>query len=99
TEVLKGGLVVAPAAPTLACEYVEDAVYREALRAADIVLPDSGAMVLFWNVCALFRGRPRLQRLSGLRLIDALVASDEVQKRRSFWVTPSEKEAAANVAW
>jgi exopolysaccharide biosynthesis WecB/TagA/CpsF family protein len=98
-ETLRGGLIVAPAGPTMAGEYVENAAYRAALTIADVVLPDSGAMVLFWNVRALFTARPRLRRLSGLRLLDALLADGEVRRRRTFWVMPSVAESEANVAW
>ena len=42
---LSGGLVVVPAAPALV-EIVRDSEYREAARSADLVLTDSGFMVL-----------------------------------------------------
>lgn len=96
---LAGGLSVAPAGPTMAGEWLNDPVYRAALLSADVVLPDSGAMVLFWNLRALFTRAPRIRRLSGLRLFDALLASPDLRERKTFWVMPNELEQAANVAW
>src|SRR4051794_644821 len=79
-EALRGGLTVAPAGPTMADEWVSDAAYREALLSAAVVLPDSGAMVLFWNLRAFFTGAPRVPRLSGLRLFDALLTSPDLRE-------------------
>jgi UDP-N-acetyl-D-mannosaminuronic acid transferase (WecB/TagA/CpsF family) len=98
-EALRGGLTVAPAGPTMADEWVNDAAYRTALLSADVVLPDSGAMVLCWNVRALLTGAPRIRRLSGLRLFDALLAAPELGARRTFWVMPTEAEREQNAAW
>lgn len=98
-EALRGGLTVAPAGPTMADEWLNAPTYREALLTADLVLPDSGAMALFWNLRALFTGAPRIRRISGLRLFDALLSSPELDGRNTFWVMPTEFERDANLAW
>jgi UDP-N-acetyl-D-mannosaminuronic acid transferase (WecB/TagA/CpsF family) len=98
-EALRGGLTVAPAGPTMADEWVNDASYRAALLAADLVLADSGAMALFWNLRAVFTGAPRIRRISGLRLLDALLGVAELRERKTFWVMPGEPERDANLWW
>src|SRR5438552_3713795 len=43
-----GGLVVAPAAPSL-LDLCNDGDYREALLESDLAITDSGFMVMLWN--------------------------------------------------
>jgi N-acetylglucosaminyldiphosphoundecaprenol N-acetyl-beta-D-mannosaminyltransferase len=98
-ETLAGGLVVGPAAPTLAADFIGRHVYREAVRSADLVLPDSGAMVLCWNVRHGFAPARRLRRLSGLRFLHAMISDSRVWERGTFWVMPSAADRDANLAW
>ena len=92
---MEGGLTVAPSGPGLS-NLTDDDAYRESIENADLVLPDSGFMVLCWR---LLRGK-RLKRLSGLEFLKALIA-DEVFKSSDdqIWVMPDEVESEANRAW
>ncbi len=97
---LEGGLVLVPAAPPLAGDFLRDFQYRESLLNADFVLPDSGAMVLIWNLAHPFSPAKRLARLSGLEFIKALVVALSARPEvRSFWIMPNEREQAANLRW
>ena len=89
-------LVVAPSAPGLAVDLVHAPAYRHALQTADLVLTDSGFMVLLWR---LFTGEP-LPRHSGLKFLRAVLARTELKQPGAvFWVMPSATEAARNEAW
>jgi UDP-N-acetyl-D-mannosaminuronic acid transferase (WecB/TagA/CpsF family) len=97
---LKGGLVVVPAGPPLAGELITDTGYREALINADIVLPDSGAMVLGWNLRNAFASKRRIARLSGLKYLIVLLR--ELARRpdlKTFWIMPSVEDQDANLRW
>jgi len=97
---LAGGLVLAPAAPPLAADFLQDHSYREAILRADFVLPDSGAMVLLWNLGHRFSSAKTLSRLSGLEFLKSLVAKLAAQPEiRSFWIMPNEAEQSANLRW
>lgn len=95
----EGGLVVAPSGPGLAEDLLERAAYREALRSANLVIPDSGAMVLVWNLIRAGNSTARLSRVSGLAFLRAVFADDRVRTRKTFWVMPSQEEAEVNLAW
>src|SRR6185312_6493455 len=69
----EGGLLVVPAAPALK-ELPIHAAYREALLEADMVIPDSGFMVLIWNSI----DHRRVPRISGLTYLRALLQEQEV---------------------
>ncbi|MCC5834946.1 MAG: WecB/TagA/CpsF family glycosyltransferase [Opitutales bacterium] len=85
----RGGLLVAPSGPGLA-EVDRFPLYAEALRDADLVLIDSGALVLGW---ALMTGE-WLPRLSGYAFFDHLIASKGIDwAGDSLWVLPSVAEA------
>ncbi len=87
-----GGLVVLPSGPGMRT-LDSDAVYREALLGADYPLPDSGFMVLAWNLLH----RPRLKKLSGYKYIVALLDRKTLHEPgASFWVMPSAESAARN---
>ena len=91
-----GGLFVAPSAPGLAVDLVKSAAYREALTTADLVLTDSGFMVLLWRA---FTGE-KLPRHSGLKFIRAVLARPELKQPGAvFWVMPSADEDTRNRAW
>lgn len=89
-----GGLVVAPSGPGLAGDLTDEPAYRAALERADLVLTDSGFLVMLWR---LRTGR-RLPRHSGLAFLRAFLGAP-VCGRSVFWVMPSEKEAERNRAW
>lgn len=85
----EGGLLVAPSGPGLA-EIDRNPAYWDALRRADLLLMDSGALVLAW---ALLTGE-RLPRLSGYRFFDRLMRRTDIDwQRNSLWVLPSNAEA------
>lgn len=96
TQVLDGGLVVAPSGPGLAVDLVQAAAYRRALTTADLAVTDSGWMILLWRA----RTGEKLPRHSGLKLIRALLAVPELKAPGAiFWVMPSAAERDRNVAW
>lgn len=89
-------LVVAPSAPGLAVDLVQSSAYREALTTADLVLTDSGYMVLLWR---LFTGE-KLPRHSGLKFLRAVLARPELKEPGAiFWVMPSSEEDVRNRSW
>lgn len=92
----RGGLVVVPSGPGLAVDLVENADYRRALLEADLVIPDSGAMVLLWR---LLKGR-RMRRVSGLHFLWELFKRERVKEPgQIYWVHPDAEQAAVNQAW
>ncbi|HEY5892413.1 MAG TPA: WecB/TagA/CpsF family glycosyltransferase [Chthoniobacterales bacterium] len=97
---MTGGLVLAPSGPGIAYELVTNSCYRNALAAAKLVLPDSGAMVLAWNTLHGWQRSYRLARLSGLRYLRALIANRHFrQPGATFWVMPSENDLTENLEW
>lgn len=91
-----GGLVVAPSGPGLAVDLRKSPAYREALTTAELAITDSGYMVLWWR----FITGERLPRHSGLKLIRAVLAREELRAARAiFWVMPSEAEKVRNLGW
>jgi len=90
-----GGLLVVPAAPALV-KLSEDEDYRRALTSADMVIADSGAMVLLWRI---FAGR-RVERISGLKFLKRLVARlASHPDERVLWIVPSEQAHEKTIAW
>lgn len=91
-----GGLVVAPSAPGLAVDLLKSPSYREALTTADLAITDSGYMVMLWRLLT----REKLPRHSGLKLIRAVLAREDLKAPGAiFWVMPSAEECARNLAW
>lgn len=90
-----GGLLVAPAAPGLAVDLVQEPAYRAALEGADVVLTDSGFLVALWR---LRTGR-RLPRISGLAYLRAALAQAAGAGTRIFWVMPSDAERVRSRTW
>lgn len=89
------GLVVAPSG-TCFRRLQRDEVYRTAMTQADLVLPDSGFMVLLWR---LLRGQ-RLNRISGLAYLNELLGRDEFRRDRSvLWVLPNEEATRTTLNW
>jgi len=91
----EGRLVVAPAAPAL-CELGRDTAYRQALLEADLVLTDSGLLVLLWNTL----NRDTITRVSGLKYLRTLLSREELKEPgSSFWVMPSREAMERNLTW
>ena len=89
------GLIVAPSGSCFS-RLTEDAVYRTAMTQADLVLPDSGFMVLLWR---LLRGR-RITRISGLAYLKELLRRPELKgKGTVFWILPHEEAHEKTVTW
>ena len=77
-----GGLLVAPAAPSL-INLCRDEEYRRALLASDLAIADSGFMVLLWK---LFAGET-VPRISGLEHMKRLLEHESVRQPRAvLWV-------------
>ena len=92
---LRGGLVVAPAAPALTALSIDPA-YRQALTGADLSLTDSGLMVLLWR---LAQGE-KLPRVSGLRYLKGLLDAPALrQPGATLWVLPSADAKAKTLVW
>lgn len=91
----EGNFIVVPAAPKLV-DLAADAAYREAVEKSDFAITDSGFMVLLWNILA----GPRLSRISGLKLLRALLDGSALKEEgASFWIMPSPAELETNLAW
>ena len=91
----QGGLVVVPAAPALV-ELGRDSEYGKALLGADLVITDSGFMVLLWNLMMW----DDIHRVSGLEYLDLLLRRPEFkQSGAAIWVMPSHASLERNVAW
>jgi UDP-N-acetyl-D-mannosaminuronic acid transferase (WecB/TagA/CpsF family) len=90
-----GGLVIAPAGPSIIALQT-DAAYREAIAQADLAVADSGWMVVFWRI---LHGE-KLTRISGLKFFKRLLELPEVRTARNlFWVLPSDKAQVKTLAW
>ena len=91
----RGGLVVAPAAPALV-ELARDSEYRQALLEADLVITDSGFLVLLWNLM----NADRIHRVSGLEYLKLLLARREFEEPGvALWVMPSLASRERNLDW
>jgi exopolysaccharide biosynthesis WecB/TagA/CpsF family protein len=91
----KPGLVVAPSG-TCFKRMSEDAVYRTAMTNADLVLPDSGFMVLLWR---MLRGR-RIARVSGLAYLQELLRRPELgQSGAALWILPNDEAREKTARW
>ena len=91
----EGHFIVVPAAPALA-DLPTNAAYRESVEKSDFAITDSAFMVLLWK---FFTGQT-LPRISGLKLLRGLLASDELLKPgSSVWIMPSKLEMDVNLAW
>ena len=91
----KGGLITVPAAPALV-SIMKDSEYYDALLNSDIVIPDSGYMVLIWN----FFSRKKIYKLSGLEFINYFI--DNIQKIKGdnfILVNTSDKDGRINQAY
>ena len=68
---VKGGLMTVPAAPALYKHFLKDRLYYDSLLQSDVVIADSGYMVLIWNTFF----SPNVKRLSGLEFINQFIKS------------------------
>jgi UDP-N-acetyl-D-mannosaminuronic acid transferase (WecB/TagA/CpsF family) len=90
-----GNFVVVPAAPALV-DLTTDPAYRESVEKSDVAITDSGFMVLLWKGLT----GQSLPRISGLKLLRALLAGKELTRPgNSVWIMPSARETEVNVAW
>jgi len=90
-----GGLLVVPAAPALK-DLPVNSEYREALLAADMVIPDSAFMVIIWNVIQ----RKYMHRLSGLEYLRLLLKQSDVRAPgNTLWVMANPESARRNLEW
>lgn len=95
----RGGLVVAPSGPGLANDLPRDPAYARALAQADLVLPDSGLMTLWWNRRAK-NASDELQRISGLLFLKEFIRREaDGALRDSFWIMPDPAQDADNRRW
>jgi exopolysaccharide biosynthesis WecB/TagA/CpsF family protein len=89
------GLIVAPSG-TCFRRLQRDEVYRRAMTSADLILPDSGFMVLLWR---LLRGK-RITRISGLAYLRELFGRADFRQDRSvIWVLPDESARDQALPW
>jgi len=94
-RMLRGGLLVVPAAPALK-DLPTHSNYRQAILSADIAIPDSAFMVLAWN----FLEGDDLRRVSGLEYLKALLAHADVRAPgKTLWVMAGERSSRRNLAW
>ncbi len=94
-----GGLVVAPSGPGLANDLPRDPSYARALLRADLVLPDSGLMALWWNRRAK-DAADQLRRISGLLFLKEFIRREAGGAlRKSFWIMPDPAQDEDNRKW
>jgi UDP-N-acetyl-D-mannosaminuronic acid transferase (WecB/TagA/CpsF family) len=94
-RMMRGGLLVVPAAPALR-EMERDPLYSEALVEADLAIPDSAFMVALWNLLQ----HDLLKRVSGLEYLRCLLQARAVRLPGScVWVMPSKESAERNRSW
>lgn len=93
---MRGGLVVAPAAPALV-NLEDDSHYRQAVAQADLALTDSSLMVMAWNLLR----RDKVIRVSGLEYLVLLLGAlrNKARKEQPFFILPSKASAARTLKW
>jgi exopolysaccharide biosynthesis WecB/TagA/CpsF family protein len=91
----RGGFLIAPSATCFA-RLREDESYRRAVLAADLVIADSGLMVVMWRLLK----RENVQRISGLKYLKHLLRKLKGERNREVvWVLPSERARQKLVDW
>jgi N-acetylglucosaminyldiphosphoundecaprenol N-acetyl-beta-D-mannosaminyltransferase len=89
------GLIVAPSG-TCFRRLQHDEIYRRAMTEADLILPDSGLMVVLWW---LLRGK-HISRISGLAYLKDLLGRVDFRRDRSvLWILPNEGARDQTLAW
>lgn len=87
-----GGLLTVPAAPALAT-IKNDHDYYNSLLSSDIVIPDSGYMVLIWNLFF----KEKISKISGLEFINYFIKEIPNQENKNlFLINPSEIDTEIN---
>ncbi len=90
-----GGLLVAPAAPSM-INLCRDPDYRRALLSAEIAIADSGFMVLLWK---FFTGE-RIPRISGFEHVKRLLEHASMREPGAVvWVVATEASRAKLVGY
>lgn len=87
----KGGLMTVPAAPAL-LNIMKDRLYYESLLESDVVIADSGYMVLIWNT--FFSSK--VKRVSGLEFINQFIKSHDKIVGDVFTINPTETDSKEN---
>jgi len=91
----KGGLLTVPAAPNLAT-IPKDKLYYKSLLESDIVIPDSGLMVLMWKLISF---KP-INKISGLLFMNHFLdCLSIVEQKKIFLINPNEAEGEINRAF
>jgi UDP-N-acetyl-D-mannosaminuronic acid transferase (WecB/TagA/CpsF family) len=89
------GLIVAPSG-TCFQRLQRDAEYRHAMTQADLILPDSGFMVLLWR---WLRGE-RINRISGLAYLNELLGRGPFRSEAAtLWILPDDRAREIVLAW
>lgn len=89
----KGGLMTVPAAPALVT-ITNDKAYYQSLLKSDLVIPDSGYMILIWNMIS----SNKLYKISGLEFIDYFVnESKTINQSKLLLVNPSHEDGQINL--
>jgi N-acetylglucosaminyldiphosphoundecaprenol N-acetyl-beta-D-mannosaminyltransferase len=92
---MKGGLVVAPAAPALV-NLPHDEHYRQAVSCADFAITDSSLMVMLWNLTR----RDNIRRVSGLEYLSLLLRRlAHPNQETLFFIMPSRDAAVRALKW
>lgn len=90
----RGGLVICPSAPSLVM-LTDDPAYRTAMTEADLVIPDSGFMVMVGKVLGY-----ELKRVSGLEYLKRILQETSVRSPgASFWIMPDAEASRRNREW
>jgi len=91
----RGGFMIAPSGTCFA-RLREDERYRSAVLAADLIVADSGLMVLLWH---LLRSE-NIERISGLKYLKQLLAKLKGEgAAKILWVLPSERARQKFIDW
>jgi N-acetylglucosaminyldiphosphoundecaprenol N-acetyl-beta-D-mannosaminyltransferase len=91
----QGGLMTAPSGPGLA-SIPKEPLYYQSLLNSDILIPDSGYMVLLWNRLT----SSKITRLSGLEFVNYFVETFPTEKQATlFLVNPTKDEQEANLTY
>lgn len=89
------GLLVVPSGPSLA-SINNEPTYYQSLQQADIVIADSGFMVLLWNISH----REKVNRISGLEFLNNCFADQDFKiNQEMMLVNPRQNEADANISF
>ncbi len=91
-----GGLLTVPSGPGLA-EIPKDEVYYSSLKNSDLIIADSGYMVLTWNI---WQKRSKVRHLSGVEFIEHFLREFPGLKQGThvFLVNPTPEEDHSNRA-